>query len=368
MSAKRHPGNPVAAARQAGLRYVSDQSPGIRRIAAGKGRFVFRQPGGGRISAKDADRIRRLAIPPAWTEVWICPLENGHVQATGRDARGRKQYRYHERWRIIRDEAKFDRVLDFGEALPRIRRCVAAHLKRPGMDRCKVMATIIRLLERTLIRVGNDEYARQNGSYGLTTLRNHHAKIRGAQIVFEFKGKSGKRHRVGVQDARLARLVRRCQELPGQELFGYVDDHGVVRDVSSGDVNDYLREIAGSDFSAKDFRTWAGTVMAASALRELGGCQSARQAKRNIIQVVERVSRALGNTPAICRRCYVHPAVLDGYLAGRSIDALCGSNARNLRKVVHKLRTEELDVMQQLRTQLRRAKVHRPATRPKRAS
>jgi DNA topoisomerase-1 len=362
MSASGSSSNAVAVARQAGLRHVSDQTPGIRRTKAGGTAFVYRKPGGGHVSQADMQRIRRLAIPPAWTEVWICPHENGHIQATGRDARGRKQYRYHERWRATRDEAKFDRVLDFGEALPRIRRSVAAHLKRPGMDRRKVMATIVRLLERTLIRVGNDEYARHNGSYGLTTLRNHHAKIRGTQIVFEFKGKSGKRHRVGVQDARLAKLVRRCQELPGQELFGYVDEGGVVRDVSSGDVNDYLREIAGSDFSAKDFRTWAGTVMAASALRELGGCQSARQAKRNIVQVVEQVARALGNTPAICRRCYVHPAILDGYIAGRTIDALCGSNAGNLRKVVRKLRTEELDVMRQLRKQLRRAKAHRPST------
>ncbi len=353
---KTPPTPEAAVARDAGLRYVSDERPGISRQPRGS-KFAYRLPGG--TSIRDPEtlrRIRSLAIPPAWQGVWICPQENGHIQATGRDARRRKQYRYHARWREVRDEAKYERVLAFGEALPRIRRRVAAALRSRGLSREKVLATIVRLLETTLIRVGNDEYAQNNGSFGLTTLRNRHAKVRGAQITFEFKGKSGIRHRIDVRDPKVAQLVRRCQHLPGQELFGYLDDDGTVRDVTSDDVNRYLHEIAGDDFSAKDFRTWAGTVLAAIALREFGKFTSTRQAKRNVLQAVEAVAKMLGNTPTICRRCYVHPSVLDGYLAGQTIAALRQSTAQRLRKSLGKLRPEEAAVMVFLRERLAQAR------------
>lgn len=313
---------PSVAARKAGLRYVSDSHPGIARRLQGKA-FVYRLPEGKAVRDKETlSRIRSLVIPPAWTDVWICPAENGHIQATGRDARKRKQYRYHARWSEVRDEAKYDRVLAFADALPKIRQRVAKDLRRHGLSREKVMATIVRLLETTLIRVGNDEYVQQNGSYGLTTLHNGHAKVKGGQITFEFKGKSGIRHRIDVRDKRMARMVRRCQDLPGQDLFGYVDEQGEVHDVTSGDVNDYLREIAGTDFSAKDFRTWSGTVLAALALRQFEAFNSEREAKRNTLRAVESVAKLLGNTPAVCRRCYVHPAVLEAYLTGLTIGSM----------------------------------------------
>ncbi len=346
------PTPPPLAARQAGLGYVSDERPGITRRPRGKG-FAYLTSAGGAVRAPETlRRIRSLIIPPAWTDVWICPLENGHIQATGRDARGRKQYRYHPRWHEVRDEAKYNRVLAFGEALPRIRRRVAADLRRRGMSREKVLATIVRLLETSLIRVGNDEYAQQNGSYGLTTLHNRHAKVRGTQITFEFKGKSGKSHRIDVRDSQLAKLVRRCQELPGQDLFGFVDEDGAVRDVTSDDVNAYLRDIAGDEFSAKDFRTWAGTILAAIALREFDEFTSERQAKRNITQAVQAVAKMLGNTPAICRRCYVHPSVLDGYLAGQTIATLQQSADQRLRGSLARLRPEEAAVLMLLRERL----------------
>ena len=341
-----------AAAKEAGLRYVSDDLPGLTREPRGKG-FAYRAPD--RTTVRDPEtlrRIRSLAIPPAWTKVWICPSENGHIQAVGRDARGRKQYRYHPRWREVRDESKYGRVLAFGETLPRIRRRVAADLRRRGMSREKVLATVVKLLETTLIRVGNDEYAQQNGSYGLTTLHNRHAKVRGSQITFEFKGKSGKRHRIDVRDPRLAKLVRRCQELPGQDLFGYVADDGTVRDVTSEDVNAYLREIAGEEFSAKDFRTWAGTVLAAIALREFEEFGSQKEAKRNVVQAVEAVAKMLGNTAAVCRRCYIHPAILDGYLTGQTIATLQQSAEQRLRGSLAKLKPEEAAVMMLLHERL----------------
>lgn len=345
--------NPVAA-RAAGLRYVSDGGPGIRRRRAGKA-FSFLAPDG-RVLRDPATlrRIKRLAVPPAWTDVWICPHENGHIQAAGRDARGRKQYRYHERWREVRDESKYGRVLAFGAALPRIRRHVAADLRRKGMSREKVLATVVRLLETTLIRVGNDEYASQNGSFGLTTLRNRHARVRGSQITFEFTGKSGKKHRIDVRDASLAKLVRKCQELPGQELFAYEDETG-THDVSSGDVNDYLRGIAGEEFSAKDFRTWAGTVLAAIALREFEEFSSQRQAKQNVVRAVEAVAKMLGNTPSVCRRCYVHPTILESYLAGQTIATLQQSAEERLKKSLAKLRPEEAAVMMLLHERLAEA-------------
>ncbi len=337
---------PNVAARKAGLRYVSDERPGITRVLKGSS-FVYRAADGKPLRDKETlQRIRSLVIPPAWTQVWICPVENGHVQATGRDARGRKQYRYHPRWREVRDEAKYDRVLAFAEALPKIRQKVATDLRRPGLSREKVMATVVRLLETTLIRVGNDEYVQQNGSYGLTTMHNRHVKVQGGLITFEFKGKSGKSHRIDVRDPRLAKMVRRCQELPGQDLFGYVDAEGKVRDVTSNDVNDYLREIAGTDFSAKDFRTWAGTVLAALALRQFEAFSSQREAKRNTLRAVESVSRLLGNTPAICRRCYVHPAILEGYLTGLTIGAL---QSKVKETAPGKLRSEEMAVLNLIR-------------------
>ena len=342
-------------AKIAGLRYVAADRPGITRQSRGKG-FGYRASDGSAVrDAETLRRIRSLAIPPAWTEVWICPNENGHIQAVGRDARGRKQYRYHPRWRAVRDESKYERVLAFGEALPRIRRRVNADLRRRGMSRAKVLATVVRLLETTLIRVGNDEYAQQNGSYGLTTLHNGHAKVRGGQITFEFKGKSGKRHRIDVRDPQIAKLVRGCQDLPGQDLFGYVDDEGTVRDVTSDDVNGYLRDIAGEEFSAKDFRTWAGTVLAAVALREFEEFSSEKQAKSHIVQAVEAVAKMLGNTPAVCRRCYIHPVILDGYLTGQTIATLQHSAEQRLSGSLAKLKPEEAAVMMLLRERLAQA-------------
>ncbi len=345
----------VAIAKEAGLRYVSDNRPGITRRARGQ-RFTFHSPDGATVRDPETlRRIRSLVIPPAWNDVWICPSENGHIQAVGRDARGRKQYRYHPRWREVRDESKYSRVLAFGEALPRIRRRVNADLRKRGLTREKVLATVVRFLETTLIRVGNDEYAQQNGSYGLTTLHNRHAKTRGGQITFEFKGKSGKVHRIDVHDPHLAKLVRRCQELPGQDLFGYLDDDGTVRDVTSDDVNAYLRAIAGEEFSAKDFRTWAGTVLAAIALREFDKFSSEKEAKRNVVRAVEAVAKMLGNTAAICRRCYIHPAILDGYLSGETIATLQQSAEQRLRGSLAKLKPEEAAVMMLLRERLAQA-------------
>jgi DNA topoisomerase-1 len=308
---------PTDSAKQAGLRHVSDDSPGIRRVRAGQG-FRYVGTDGNPIGNQDMlARIRSLVIPPAWTDVWICPQENGHLQATGRDARGRKQYRYHPRWRATRDGTKYDRMTAFGKALPVIRAKTEEHLKLPGLPREKVLATVVRLLELTHIRIGNDEYAECNHSYGLTTLRDQHARIDGSTVRFSFRGKSGVRHAVELRDSRLAKIVRGCQELPGQELFQYVGDEGNVRDVGSADVNDYLREIAGEEFTAKDFRTWAGTVLAACELSAREAATSVREAKRNVVAAVREVADRLGNTVAVCRKCYIHPAVLDAYAAGR---------------------------------------------------
>jgi DNA topoisomerase-1 len=343
---------PHEVARSAGLIYVSDEHPGITRQHRGK-TFSFKSADGKAVrDAETLRRIKSLAIPPAWTEVWICPRENGHIQATGRDARGRKQYRYHPRWREVRDESKYGRMMAFGEALPRIRQRVERDLKATGMPRHKVLATVTRLLETTLIRVGNDEYAQSNKSYGLTTLRNGHVKVRGPSIVFDFVGKSGKRHRIDMRDPRLARTIRRCQELPGQELFCYVDDDGQPRDVTSGDVNDYLREIAGAEFTAKDFRTWSGTALAAIALQEFEQFTSTKEAKRNIVKAIEAVAQMLGNTPAICRKCYVHPAILDSYLEGQTIATLRQAADQRLKKSLSRLRPAEAAVMMLLRERL----------------
>lgn len=351
-------------AREAGLRYVSDQSAGIRRIARGKS-FRYLTPDGKALrDAATLSRIKHLAIPPAWTEVWICPHANGHIQATGRDARGRKQYRYHEDWRAKQDENKFTRMLAFAQKLPGIRRRVRRDLRRRGMPREKVLATVVRLLEATLIRVGNDEYARTNGSYGLTTMRNRHARVNGKHIRFSFRGKSGKNHEITVSDPQLARIVRRCQELPGQELFGYEDEDGHARDVTSQDVNEYLRDIAGESFSAKDFRTWAGTVLAAIALREFEAAAHQTEAKKNVVTAIESVAKVLGNTPAVCRKCYVHPAILEEYLQGETIATIQQRTETKLRGSLARLRPEEAAVLMLLRKTLgQRKKGRKPPER-----
>jgi DNA topoisomerase-1 len=313
---------PSKSARGAGLRYVSDKSKGIRRRRVGAG-FQYLSRRGKRLrNAKLLARIKSLAIPPAWTDVWICPDPRGHLQATGRDARRRKQYRYHPRWRAARDEAKYDRLIDFARALPRLRRRVRRDLKRRGLPREKALAAVVRLLESTLIRVGNEEYAQANDSFGLTTLRNRHARVNGSEIRFSFRGKSGIKHEVELRDARLAKIVRKCQDLPGQELFSYLDDDGQACDIGSADVNDYLRQVMGRDFTAKDFRTWAGTVLAAQALSECPDFDSQAAAKRNITQAIERVAARLGNPKAVCRKCYIHPAVIDAYLDRSMIELL----------------------------------------------
>ena len=297
------------------LVYVGNDEPGFRRERR-RGKFEYFSARGTPIrDARVLARIRQLAIPPAYTDVWICRHANGHLQATGRDARGRKQYRYHPRWRQLRDRAKYDRMLAFSEHLPGLRRRVAADLRLPGVPRAKVLATVVRLLEASLIRVGNDEYARTNGSFGLTTLKNDHVRVEGSQLQFRFRGKSRKVHDVRVDDARLARIVRRCQDLPGQALFQFVNDAGEIESIDSSDVNAYIRGRDGPEFSAKDFRTWAGTLLTARLLAGLGNARSLPVAKARMGRAIEQVAGRLGNTPAICRKSYVHPAILDAYLA-----------------------------------------------------
>lgn len=321
--------DPVETAKSAGLRYVNDTMPGIRRKMV-RGKFQYFDSNGEPIQDEEVlARIRSLVIPPAWTDVWISPRANGHLQATGRDARGRKQYRYHPKWREVRDENKYARMVAFGEALPVIRERVERDLGLPGMPREKVLATVVRLLETTLIRVGNAEYARDNGSYGLTTLRNRHVEVNGSSVEFHFEGKSGKKHRISVKDRRLAAIVRRCRELPGHELFQYVDADGSRQAVDSADVNEYLRSITGDDFTAKDFRTWAGTVAAAMELLTREGPVSESHAKSNVVRAVESVAERLGNTPAISRKCYIHPAVIDAYLDGTLVESCSAFDARD---------------------------------------
>jgi DNA topoisomerase-1 len=344
--------DPPASARRAGLRYVSDEDPGLRRVRSGRG-FRYVAPDGRAVRDRETlDRIRSLAIPPAWEGVWICPRPDGHLQATGRDDRGRKQYRYHPRWREVRDESKYGRMIAFAHALPKIRRRVARDLARPGMPREKVLAAVVRLLETTMIRVGNAEYARSNRSFGLTTLRNRHAEVRGSKVRFRFRGKHGIAHDVDLDDPRLARVVRRCQDLPGQEIFAYIDEAGEVRDVTSEDVNDYLRTVAGAEFTAKDFRTWAGTVLASLALQEFEAAGTKAQARRNIVRAIESVARRLGNTPAVCRKCYVHPAVLDSYLDGSMLDSLKARADRVMAESLPRLRAEEAAVLALLQRRL----------------
>lgn len=348
------PRDPMEAAKAAGLRYVHDDRPGIRRLRTAKG-FRYVGPDGKPLhDAATLERIRSLAIPPAWTEVWICPSANGHLQATGRDAKGRKQSRYHPRWRAVRDENKYERMLAFAESMPRIRARVNADLALTGLPRPRVLATMVRLLETTLIRVGNEDYAKQNGSFGLTTLRNRHAEINGATLRFDFRGKSGVMHSIEVHDRRVARIVKQCQELPGQELFQYVDEEGARHSIDSADVNEYLREAAGADFTAKDFRTWAGTVLAARALREFEAFDSETQAKKNVVRAIETVAKRLGNTKTVCRKCYVHPAILDAYLDGTLLETLEGRIEGNLVHDLHELPPEEAAVLVLLQQRLKR--------------
>jgi DNA topoisomerase I len=314
--------DPVHSAQAAGLRYVSDTQPGIRRKRAGKG-FMYLGPDGKTIrDAKELARIRSLAIPPAYTDVWICPSPNGHIQATGRDARGRKQYRYHPKWREVRDETKFGRMLSFSQALPKIRARLERDLSLPGLPREKVLATVVRLLECTCIRVGNDEYAKSNRSFGLTTLQDRHVEISGSNLRFEFRGKSGKMHKVDLNDRRLARIVERCQDLPGEDLFQYLDDDDVRQTIGSGDVNEYIREISGQEFTAKDFRTWAGTLLAIEALTKIGPFSTQRNAKSNVLKAIDQVAEQLNNTRSVCRKYYVHPAVLESYMDGNLLQHL----------------------------------------------
>lgn len=306
--------DPVDSARSAGLRYVSDQSPGISRVAMRDGfRYVDKQ--GKTVNDEDVlSRIKSLAIPPAWQDVWICPYANGHLQATGRDARGRKQYRYHPKWREVRDEVKYERMIKFGEMLPRLREQVDADLRRPGLPREKVLAAVIRMLDLTGVRIGNEEYAKTNHSFGLTTLLNRHVRVEGSQVELRFRGKSKVFHTLKLRDRRMANILKRLRDLPGQELFNYLDESGQVHTVSSSDVNDYLRLVTGEDYTAKDFRTWTGTMLATLMLLDLAHYESKSQAKKNIDQAVSAVAERLGNTPRICKTCYIHPAVFETYL------------------------------------------------------
>src|SRR6266542_1767148 len=333
--------DPAFAAERAQLRYVSDSMPGITRHKARNG-FDYRLPNGSLVrDLATVKRIRALAIPPAWTDVRICCDPNGHLQATGRDQRGRKQYRYHPRWREVRDEAKYGKLLTFGHVLPLIRARVARDLQRRGLTREKVLAAVVRLMELTLFRVGNSEYAKTNKSYGLTTLRDRHVAIEGSHVHLSFRGKSGSQREGNINDRRLARIIKACRDLPGYELFQYVGEDGQRRTVGSEDVNAYLREITGEDVTAKDFRTWAGTHLAAAALREFAKFDSEAKRKTAIIRAVEKVARHLGNTPAICRRCYIHPAILDGYLDGSLLDTLAAKTQAYLKEHVEGMSAEE---------------------------
>ncbi|MEH3118549.1 MAG: DNA topoisomerase IB [Methylorubrum populi] len=347
--------DPRAAARDAGLRYVDDSRPGLRRKRNGKG-FRYLDAGGAAIrDAEEIARLKSLAIPPAYTEVWICPHANGHIQATGRDEKGRKQYRYHPRFREAREASKFHRIMTFAEALPGIRQRIDADMGRRGLPREKVLATVVHLLETTLIRVGNDDYARSNKSYGLTTLRDPHVTVAGSEMRFRFRGKSGKEWSVSVRDRRVAKIVKACQDLPGQELFQYLDEEGERRDVTSSDVNAYLRAITGEDFTAKDFRTWAGTVLAALALREFEAFDSEARARKNLRAAIEAVASRLGNTPTICRKCYVHPQILDCYLEGGMLLQVKEAVEGELTNGLDALRPEEAAVLSLLRGRLEEA-------------
>ena len=342
------------AAESAGLTYVSDDERGIRRKRVGKG-FVYLKPNGEPVrDAATLERIRKLAIPPAYTDVWICLKANGHIQATGRDAKGRKQYRYHPGFREVRESTKYEHMMEFARALPRVRAKLAEHMGLRGLPREKVLATVVHLLETTLIRVGNDDYAKANKSYGLTTLRDPHVKVDGSELRFQFKGKSGKTWRLQVKDRRVAKIVKACQDLPGQELFQYVDENGERKDVTSADVNAYLKEITGRDITAKDFRTWAGTVLAALALQEFETFDTEAKAKKNVRAAIERVASRLGNTPTICRKCYIHPEILSSYAEGAMLLEVKNQLEAELREDLASLKPEEAAVLGLLEARLNR--------------
>jgi DNA topoisomerase-1 len=346
--------DPRDAAETAGLLYVSDEEPGIRRKKSGKS-FTYVKPDGAKVEDKATlDRIRSLAIPPAYTDVWICSKANGHIQATGRDAKGRKQYRYHSAFREVRESTKYEHMLEFARGLPAIRKTIDEHMSLRGLPREKVLATVVHLLENTLIRVGNSDYVKQNKSYGLTTLRDPHVKIEGAELRFQFKGKSGKTWKLQVKDRRIARIVKACQDLPGQDLFQYLDENGEQQSISSADVNAYLKEITGRDITAKDFRTWAGTVLAALALTEFEEFDSEAKAKKNIRAAIEKVSSRLGNTPSICRKCYVHPEVFSSYLDGELLLEIKEEIETELREDLPSLKPEEAAVLTLLQERLSR--------------
>lgn len=343
--------DPEDAAISAGLTYVNDDMPGITRQRSGKG-FSYKGPDGRTITDKaERKRLASLAIPPAYVDVWICPDPRGHIQATGRDAKGRKQYRYHPEFRELRDSSKYDRMLDFARGLPQLRAQVDADMSRRGLPVEKVLATIVFLLENTMIRVGNTRYARENKSHGLTTLRMRHVTLDGNQVHFKFKGKSGKEWNLGLRDRRVARIIRAVQEIPGQHLFQYVDDDGARRQVTSTEVNDYLRQITGRQVTAKDFRTWTGTVLAALALAEYEKADSEAAAKRNVRDAIESVAARLGNTPTICRQCYVHPQIIDAYLADELRLELADTIDDTLTQT--DLRPEETQVLRFLKKRLK---------------
>lgn len=358
--------HPVVAAESVGLEYVSDLDPGLRRLRSGKG-FRYVDPEGRAVDHPETlRRIRSLAVPPAWTSVWIAPTATAHIQATGRDARGRKQYRYHPRWREVRDRSKYGRLLAFARALPGIRRRVEQDLSAPGLSQQKVLATVVRLLDTTGLRVGNEEYARTNNHFGVTTLHDRHVDVNGQEVLFRFVGKSGKEHRVTLREARLARIIKRCQDLPGQRLFQYLGENGQPRSIGSGDVNDYLREISGSDFTAKDFRTWNGTRLAAACLARCGHARTVREVRRQVLVAVDEVALRLGNTRAVCRRSYIHPAVISAYEEGtlraaRSARTVLRDFEENEALVVALLEATEAPAGE---AAARRARKRRKPTRP----
>ena len=344
---------PIDSARAAGLRYTTDAAPGITRRRSGSGFTYFTASGRVLKDPAELHRIRSLVIPPAWEDVWICSDPRGHLQATGRDARGRKQYRYHPRWREVRDETKYYRLIGFAQILPAVRRRTDADLRRQGLPKEKVLAAVVQLLEKTLIRVGNDEYARHNRSFGLTTLRDGHVEVSGARLTFAFRGKSGVEHEVDLDDRRLARVVKACRDLPGYELFQYLDEEGKRQSIESSDVNEYLRDITGEDFTSKDFRTWAGTVLAAQLLKDFEAFESDAQAKRNIVEAVEAVAKRLGNTKAVCRKCYIHPAILETYLDGSLVQTV-SQRARRMAQGAGALSEGEAAVLGLLQRRLAR--------------
>jgi DNA topoisomerase I len=346
--------DPIDSAKAAGLRYVYDTRPGITRHRTRTG-FTYRTPDNKLLRDKETlARIKSLAIPPAWESVWVCPLHNGHLQATGRDAKGRKQSRYHAQWREARDQSKYQHMLHFGATLPTIRERVNEHLTLPGLPREKVLATLVRLLETTFIRIGNEAYARENNSFGLTTLRRRHVDINGSRLTFKFRGKSGVEHTINLTDRRLARIVKTCRDIPGYELFEYLDADGNAHSVDSTSVNDYLREISAENFTAKDFRTWAGTVLAAMTLRDFEPCDTQTELKKNLVEAVKSVSQRLGNTPSVCRKCYIHPAVLEAYLTG-AMTTLLADLKPSTSTHPHALRPEESALMHLLEQHLAQA-------------